>query len=197
MIALKVTTDHAALSRKLKQSLGRYPRAAAAGINRAAAGAFTLSVREVQADIGASAQKTIRKHIKLTRATQDKPQALLFARSFREDRIPIYEMKPTPRNVTRRKPPGGVRYGAQRKLIPSSFIAQLESGYKGVFKRFGPKIILTRGKSAGKKGQRIDELQGPSVALVFSRRKITDKIRAYLKDKVPQEIARAFKFATG
>lgn len=196
-IAIKVSTDHAALSRKLKQSVARYPKAAAAGINKAAAGAYTLSVREVQADIGASAQKTIRRNITLTKATADKPAASLIAFSSKRERIPIYEMKPTPRTVTRRRPPGGVRYGAQRKLIPGSFIAVLESGHRGVFKRFGPRIILTRGKSAGKKGQRIDELEGPSVALVFSRKKITDKIRAYLKERVPQEIARAFKFVTG
>lgn len=182
---ITVKTDFNALQRKLQQSVKRYPRAASAGINRAAQGAYTLSVREVQADIGASAQKTIRRNITLKRASVDKPAANLIAFSSKRDRIPIYEMKPTPRTVTKRRPPGGVRYGAAKKLIPGSFIARMRSGKIGVFKRTTEKRLP------------IDELQGPSVALVFSRKKITDKIRAYLKVKVPEEIARAFKFMTG
>lgn len=182
---LKVSTDHAALSRKLQQNLRRYPRAAAAGINRAAAGALTVSVREIQADVGASSQKSIRKAMTLHRATGEKPVARLIAKSAKNERIPIYEMKPRPRAVTRRRPAGGVRYGKENKLIPSSFIARMPSGHIGVFKRKSAKQLP------------IAERFGPSVALVFTRRKITDKVLAYLRDKVPEEIVRAFKFVTG
>lgn len=184
-MALKVTTDYAALARKLEQKVKRYPRSAAAGINRAAQGAYTLAVREIQADIGASSQKTIRKNLSLTKATGEKPEARLTGFSSKKDRIPIIEMKPKPRSVTKRRPQGGVRYGAQSRLIPGSFIAKLKSGHLGVFKR------------SGKQRLPIQELFGPSVALVFSRPKITKKIKAYLQEKLPQEIARAFKFVTG
>lgn len=184
-VAVKVSTDHAALSRKLNQSVKRYPRAAAAGINKAAAGAFTLSVREIQADVGASSQKTIRKNLTLQKATGEKPEARLVAFSSKKDRIPIIEMKPTPRTVTRRRPAIGVRYGAQRKVIPGSFIARLRSGHVGVFRRTSSARLP------------IVELFGPSVALVFSRKKIVDKVSVYLRAKVPEEIARAFKFVTG
>jgi hypothetical protein len=187
----------------------RYPRSAAAGINRAAQGAYTLAVREIQADIGASSQKTIRRNLSLTKATGEKPQARLTGFSSKKDRIPIYEMKPKPQSVTKRRPAGGVKYGAQAKLIPSSFIAKMESGHTGVFKRIGKFSVPSRGRYAGKiyasgrhaglpvVRENIKELFGPSVALVFKRKKITDKIRAYLREKVPQEIARAFKFVTG
>lgn len=182
---LKVTTDTAALARKLDQKVKRYPSSAAAGINKAAAGAYTLAVREVQADIGASSQKTIRRNITLSKATGAKPEARLIAFSSKKDRVPIYEMKPKPRSVTKRRPEGGVRYGAQSKLIPGSFIARVRSGHIGVFKRVAKPRLP------------IQELFGPSVALVFSRKKITGKITSYLREKVPQEVARAFKYVTG
>lgn len=182
--AIKVSTDTAALGRKLQQTVAKYPRYAAAGINKAAAGAFTLAVREVQADIGASSQKSIRKNIILKKATGTNPQARLTAFSSKKDRIPIYEMKPKPRSVTKRRPPVGVSYGAG-KVIPGSFIAKVKSGHIGVFKR------------AAKQRLPIQELFGPSVALVFSRKKITGKIKDYLREKLPQEIARAFRYVTG
>lgn len=184
-LALKVSTDHAALKKKLAQSVKRYPRAAAAGINRAAQGAFTHAVRAIQEDVGTSAQKTIRRNLTVKNATAEKPEARLIGFSAKKDRIPIYELKPAPRSVTRRRPEGGVRYGAAKKLLPGSFIARMKSGHVGVFKR----LEKTRTP--------LDELHGPSVALVFSRKKITDKVRAYLKAKLPVEIARAFKFVTG
>jgi hypothetical protein len=183
--SIKVSTDTAALARKLDQKVKLYPRFAAAGINKAAASALTLAVREIQADIGASSQKTIRKNVTLSKATTARPQARLTAFSSKRDRIPIYEMKPKPKAVTRRRPAGGVRYGAASKLLPGSFIARVQSGHIGVFKR------------TGKARLPIQELFGPSVALVFSRKKITDKITAYLREKVPQEVARAFRFVTG
>jgi hypothetical protein len=182
---LRVTTDAAGLARKLDQKVKRYPSLAAAGINKPAAGAFTLAVREVQADIGASSQKTIRRNITLTKATGAKPQARLTAFSSKKDRIPIYEMKPKPKSVTKRRPEGGVRYGTQSKLIPGSFIARVRSGHIGVFKR------------SSKSRLPIQELFGPSVALVFSRKKIKGKIIEYLREKVPLEVARAFRFVTG
>jgi hypothetical protein len=183
-LALKISGDPTQATRQLKRRLARAtPRAAAAGINRAAQGAFTLSVREIQKDVGASSQKTIRRNLSLFKASAEKPRAELRARSTKRERIPIFELGPRPRSVTRRRPAGGVRYGPAQKLIPGSFIARMKSGHVGVFKRLG------------QARRPIIELFGPSVALVFSRRKITDKIRAYLREKVPQEITRALRFA--
>jgi len=181
--AINVKFDHAALERKLQQSVKRYPRAAAAGINRAAQGGYTLSVREIQKDIGATAQKTIRGNLTVSRATAQKPEAKIVGFSSKKDRVPIYEMRPKPKSVTKRRPAGGVRYGNEGRLIPGSFIAALKSGHVGVFKRVGAGRLPIR------------ELFGPSVALVFSRKRIISKLTDYLKTKVPEEIKRAFKFA--
>lgn len=182
-LAVKITTDHAALSNKLQQSVQRYPRAAAAGINRAARGAYTLSVREIQKDVGASAQKTIRRNLSLHDATAAKPEAQLIGFSAKKDRIPIIELGARPKTVTKRKPPVGVSY--RGRAIPGSFVARMRSGHVGIFKR------MTQPRLP------IDELEGPSVALVFSRKKIQDAIAAYLRAKVPEEIQRAFRFVTG
>lgn len=184
--SLKVSTDSAALRRKLEDRLvKRAPRAAVAGINRVARGAYTLSVREIQADVGASSQKTIRRNLTVHPARGDKPEAQVQAFSAKKDRIPIYEMKPRPKSVTKRRPAGGVRWGANQRLIPGSFIARVRSGHMGVFKR------------QGKSRLPIAELFGPSVALVFSRKKILAKVTGYIREKLPIEIARAFKFVTG
>jgi hypothetical protein len=59
------------------------------------------------------------------------------------------------------------------------------STHIGVFKRIGAARLP------------IAELFGPSIALVFSRRKLQERLGAFLREKVPQEIARAFRFVTG
>ncbi len=179
---IAVKFDSAALERKLQQKMARVPRATAAGLNRAAQGGLTLSVREVQKDIGATAQKTIRRNLTVSQATAQKPEAKIIGFSSKKDRVPIYEMRPKPRSVTKRRPAGGVRYGPEGKQIPGSFIAALKSGHVGVFKRLGARRLPIR------------ELFGPSVALVFSRKKIQKTLLDYLKTKVPEELKRAFKF---
>lgn len=185
-VALKVSTDTAGLSRKLNDKLvKRAPRALVAGINKVGRGAYTLSVREIQADVGASSQKTIRRNLAYHQATHAKPEAQLIARSAKKERIPIYELKPRPKSVTKRRPAGGVRYGASSKLIPSSFIARMKSGHISVFKR------------QEKSRLPISELFGPSVAKVFSGKKVLGKVTSYIREKLPVEIARAFKFVTG
>ena len=63
----------------------------------------------------------------------------------------------------------------------------------GVVQRIG-----IRQRPGGRKlRQQIAELYGPSVALVFSRKKIQAKLSAFIREIVPQEIERAFRFITG
>lgn len=225
MSFFKVTTDRAAFGRKLDQSIKRFPRAAAAGINKAVRGVSTLAVREIQLEVGASAQKTIRRSIKLLTATKEKPEARLIVSSSGEKmrffsgdtavpgRIPIYELRPKPKTRPTGRPRGsGVSYGPTQKLLSGSFIATLKSGHVGVFTRIKNRNIIGDigfidiGKGASifmppktrsRKKEPITELFGPSPALIFSRKKITDKIRAYVREKVPQEINRAFRFMAG
>ena len=183
-MAFTIRTDSAGLNRKLRSRIAPYPRAVAAGINRTARAAETIAVREIQRDVGASVQKTIRKNLSVRGATAGKPQALLIARSTKEDRIPIYEMRPKPKSISKRRPSGGVRYGARNKLLVGSFIAKLVSGHVGVFKR------------RDKARLPIDELHGPSVALVFSRKRIQATMTAFINERLPKEISQALKHFT-
>jgi len=182
-VQFKISADTAALGRKLEDRfIKRGPRAAVAGINRVARSAMTLAVREIQADVGTSSQKTIRRNLSVKPANGANPEAMLIARSAKKERIPIFEIRPNPRSVTKRRPPGGVRYGANGKLIPGSFIAQMKSGHIGVYKRIDDKRIP------------IAEKFGPSVARVFSRKKILAKISEFIRAKLPEEINRAMRF---
>lgn len=179
---LRIRSDLAAFQRKLAAPLARLPRATVAGINRSLAGANTLAVREIQRNLGTSAQKTIRRNLSAVKATLSNPEARLIAFSSKKERIPIYELKPSPRAVTRRRPVGGVRYGKNGKLLTGSFIGRMKSGHVGVFKRLTAKRLP------------IAELFGPSVARVFARPSIINKIRTFLKQSVPREINRALRF---
>src|SRR5689334_21382711 len=104
MEAIRITFDHAEFGRKLDRAVKRFPRAAAAGINRAAQGTYTLSVRLIQQDLGASSQKAIRSNLYLKPATADKPRAELKARSTKRERIPIFQLNPRPKTFSRRRP---------------------------------------------------------------------------------------------
>jgi len=190
-MAINVKFDHAALDRKLQQKMARVPRATAAGINRAAERARTLAVREIQKNIGATAQKNIRDVLKIDKAfvskTGAKEQlfATIYAKSTKKDRIRIYEMGPKPKNVTKKRPVGGVSYGPQNKLLKGAFIVDFGNKRKGVFTRLTAKRFP------------IVENRGPSIAYVFSQPAITNKLKEFLRTKVPEELKRAYAFFTG
>jgi hypothetical protein len=127
----------------------------------------------------------------------------------KKERVPLYEMKPRPKSVTRRRPAGGVSYGPESRLIPGSFIAKFKSGHAGVFKRIGARRItddrrylrvqagVLQRTSRALRAQQITELFGPSVALVFGRKKILEPIRKLIEDKLPKEVERALNFVKG
>lgn len=151
-------------------------RATIAALNRTADRGRTLAVREMQRDLGASSQKTLRDAVTVDRATSAKAVAFIEARG---KRIPIIELNPKPRTVSkRRRGVPGVTWGAKNRLIAGSFIAKLVSGHTGVFKR------------RGKERLPIDELKGPSAAKVFSNRSVQTPVRALLRDFFPQEFKR-------
>ena len=204
--ALKISFDRAKLSADLRRFQARHPRAVAISLSRTAKRAETLAVREIQADAGASAQKTIRRNLKVRDASENKLEAAVVAYSSKKDRIPLFELRPRPRAASSRRPATGVSYGNNRRTVPGSFIATVPKKSKfpgdivgvhtGVFRRIGNRIRLTHGRSKGQMGQRIVELFGPSVALVFARKKIQSKLRELAARVYPDELARAFKFAS-
>ncbi|MGH7875000.1 MAG: hypothetical protein ACREQO_22625, partial [Candidatus Binatia bacterium] len=94
------------------------------------------------------------------------------------------------------------------------FIATMRAGrslHTGVFKRLGrpgtgnPKyrrlragvVQLNPRLTSSMRDEQVAELFGPSVALVFSRRRVKDKIRSFVRERLTIEIHRALKFFQG
>lgn len=188
-LPIKVSADTRAMTAALRRKLAGVPRAASAGINRTLARAETFAVRQIQANAGASAQKTIRRNIGVIKASATKPEGELRAVSARKHRIPIYELKPRPRTRPKRRTGLGVRWGKQGRLIPHSFIATVKAGstgtHTGVFARTGD--FTKTGKP------QIVEQFGPSVALIFSRRAIQRRVIAFIRELLPKETTKALK----
>jgi hypothetical protein len=199
MAAIKIRSGKDSITIWLKQTqaeLDKVPRSVAAGINRAAQAGYTAAVREIKKDLGGSAQESIRKGLRLNKAFVSKTgiyeqlQATIEARSLKEDRIPIYDLSPKPRTESKRRPKGpGVSWGPTLKLIPGSFIRKMKSGHVGVFSRIG-----VFGRRGNLKLEKIAEDRGPSVAVVFGRRKIMTAVKKVISERINIEVQRAIEF---
>lgn len=167
---------------KLRDKLVRKtPGAAATALNRTLRSANTAAVRSLQKDLGGSSQRAIRDALKQKLARRDNLRAELSARTGKRDRIPIYQLGPRPREVTKRRPPGGVRYGTENKLLPGSFIAKL-GGKKNVYARLGKKRFP------------VTILRGPSVALVLGHEKVYGPVQKRINETISGELKRAIEF---
>lgn len=102
-----------------------------------------------------------------------------------------------------RKAKGGVVATAwgKRKLYKGAFIAKVQSGHRGVFKRSGSRRgDLKRVKKGANVGQRyrpqlsIAELFGPSVATVFKNIEVTNVMKGVIKSKFPKIFRRELEF---
>lgn len=80
------------------------------------------------------------------------------------------------------------------KKIPGSFIAVLSSGHEGIFKRKGSKRIMTKGRYKGKLREPIVELVGPSIPQLFAGQKIIPKLKALVREKLPETFQHEFEF---
>lgn len=173
--------------RLLKKASTALNSATIRALNRVADQSRTQAVRAIQEDVGASSQKSIRKFIVVDRATNQRLESRVIARTKGDDRIPIYELRPTPRQPARRRRPrgSGVTYGPEQKFIPGAFVQRMKSGHIGVFKR------------TTKKQLPIVELKGPSASWVFGGKKITTMLLKFVADKLPAELAAQAKFYGG
>lgn len=150
-------------------------KATVAVLNRTAQRASTVAVRAMQADLGATSQKTIRRSMFTENASSNKPVATVKARG---KRIPLIELNAKPRTVSkRRRNIAGITWGKGR-TIAGSFIARMASGHIGVFKR------------RGKARLPIDELFGPSAAKVFANRRVQKPVREFIRNYLPTELKR-------
>lgn len=164
--------DFSAFIREV-ESLKQFPRAAASALNRTADAVRSSAVKSISADIGVK-QKAVRDAVRIQKARQGTLEARVVATGAR---IPIIDLKAreTKKGIT-------WAFRGARRLIPHSFIATMRSGHKGVFKRRGRTRLS------------IDELFGPSIPLVFSRKRILESLKQIASDRMLKELKSALKF---
>jgi len=150
-------------------------RAAATALNRTADGARSVAVKDIASDLGVR-QKSVRDAVGLNRAIPSRLEARIVARG---KRIPLsdFAAAQTKKGVT-------YRMRGLRKLLPNAFIARMKSGHRGVFKR------------RGKERLSIDERFGPSIPLIFTRKKIQQAIRAVVDERLVRELIHQFEYYT-
>lgn len=136
--------------------------------NKAIRTARTAAVRGIARDVPGLKQKRVRAAMRISFANVHYWTSAVSATGLR---IPIIDLgaRQTQRGIMHRAQDG-------RRLIPSAFIATMESGHRGVFMRKGPKRAMKGGRYAGKQRQPIVELYGPSIPRVFIQERITAQI---------------------
>jgi hypothetical protein len=96
----------------------------------------------------------------------------------------------TPRETTR-----GVQVTIKKTtVIPGVFIATMESGHEGVFRRLGPKTAMKRGRYVGDVKQQIFEVMGPNIAQLFGSKETTKVFESTVSDKFPKILEHEFQF---
>jgi len=187
-MAVERSPFNVAPQKLLRKASGVMTRAVMRALNRTAGTLMTTSVRAIQQDIGARRQKEIRKGLTVDRAKPNKLVAFVRARGAQ---IPIAALRHRPSTPGYRPSTPGVVWGPDNKLIPSSFPARMETGHLSVFKRFGAKRTMISGSYEGKMREPIIELGGPSIAKVFSNRKIQRILRKIREQRWPIELKSA------
>lgn len=182
-------------------------RAAVRAINLTATSARTFLVKMVAKDYGVT-QKAVRKELEISTANFSRIQARIYGSG--SPGIPLSRFSPSPKRVPstihkqgryliklRAMVPGSDRYlprggikvmvtRGKRKMIKGAFVARMESGHVGVFRR-------------GEKGKRlpIEELYGPSpIRLVDQDRyqiPLDDHVAETLNKKMAHEATQYLK----
>lgn len=80
------------------------------------------------------------------------------------------------------------------KTLPHRFIATMQSGHTGIFQRKGDKRRMTKGRYKEALRQPVVELMGPSVAQLFASKKIIERLKALVKEKLPEVFAHEFEY---
>ncbi len=134
------------------------PRAITRAVNTVATSARAEIVRRVGARINVR-QKDIREATVLQRANFSNLTATVRVMG---GRITLYRYGAR----WSRSQPGAsyqIRRAGGRVTAPQTFIAEMDSAHRGVFKRTGEFKIMRRGRYAGKRREMIQEKAGPSI----------------------------------
>ncbi len=141
-------------------------RAIVRALNRSIGSGRTVMTRAIAADLGLRA-KDVRDKIRLTEATQTRPEASIGA-SLK--RIPLINFRARGSEPSRGKGRGVTyRIGAVTGRIESGFIATMSSGHRGVFERKNAAGSTRKSRGAWGPNLPIKEKFGPSLGRVFGK----------------------------
>ncbi len=161
------STDLSGAIRSIGQIQAITTQAIPRALNRAIVSARTVMVPAIAADMGLKSAD-VKDRIRTENATADVHVARLHARV---QRIPLIEFKATGPQPSRGRGRGvSYRIGSRgRGRLEHAFIATMRSGHRGVFRRVGAGDRRSQG--AWSKNLPVVQLQGPSIARVFTRHK--------------------------
>lgn len=144
-------------------------------INRAAESARTEAVRKVRERYYVKA-KDVRETIRIIKATYENQAAVIYAKGSPLT-LSKFRITPSKPSTKRRKKPIIARVvRGEGGPIPGAFVARMQSGHIGVFKR------------AGKTRLPIQELYGPSVPQMLGHESVTEYVEEKAKEKLEERL---------
>lgn len=179
---MDVEIDTAAVVSALGQFGDQAPAATFRALNRIATTARARAAREVSKDLKVKVG-TARGAMRIFRASQSRLESQVISKG---SRLPLIGF--TPRQIN-----AGVSYnlGRGRSTVRSGFIESMPTtGHRGVFVRQGPKVVMTKGRYAGQRRQRIYERFGPSIPRVFANDRVQQITREVIAERWEIEIGR-------
>jgi hypothetical protein len=157
MIALSVTArGEKRLAKLLKGNGKQVRREMKIAVNTTAKQTVGIWAKAISKEIAVT-QKVVKGTIKVTKRADERWITSTVTQRKEWNRIPFKQFNP-------KQTSAGVSYKVSRYggkgFLPSGFIVQSLGGH--VFKRDGPFVKMTKGKSIGQKKQRIFKQYGPS-----------------------------------
>lgn len=160
-------------------------KATVSAVNKTIVSTRAYGVREMAKEYKVT-QKQVRDELKISRASLNRLEARIVGAG--SPGIPLYNFSPTPNRTPSTKrlkaggysPKSGIKvmiHRGIRKVVKGAFIARMQSGHVGVFKR-------------SKDGQLpIDELFGPSPLRILDRPVYHDKIDKFAAETMDKNMA--------
>jgi hypothetical protein len=157
MIALSVKLQgEKRLAKLLKGNGKQVRREMKIAVNATAKQTVGIWAKAISKEIAVT-QRVVKGTIKVTKKADERWITSTVTQRKEWNRIPLKQFNP-------KQTSAGVSYKVSRYagkgFLPSGFIVQSLGGH--VFKRDGPKVKMTKGKSVGKRKQRIFKQYGPS-----------------------------------
>lgn len=189
---IRISHDARDLLRRLDEA-GRqkFPRAAAAALNKVAATVRTVAKRDIARQTGLRSGVVLA-GLAIERAGPDRLLAAVVA-TGRPVPLIGFAARQTRAGVTAHAWGG-------RKLYPGAFIATMPTGHVGVFRRLGDRRGAPRPAKGGKTPGRIirpelpiKQLWGPSIPGGLRDAAVQAALRATVAERLPLELTRALR----